>query len=257
MQFTEALVGSTTTVTLYAQWAPIRTTTLTYNLNYAGAAEISPVTIETPNERYAIAQEDPTREGYTFLGWTTDQPGIRARVKYGNQIQADTLVPENNILYAQWSPSLTVKKVVEGNMGDSNKEFTFMITSTDSSLSGSFGNLTFTGGSASFTLKDGESRTISGVPVGSTYTIAETSYLTAGYTTTVAINNETPQESSFASFGSTSPTTMTFTNEKEVLPPTGVHRDGMPFFIMTAIALCAGAWLIYRYFRSRKAKHLI
>ncbi len=54
-------------VTMYAQWKPIAYA-ITYNLNGGEVATENPATytIETPN----FTLMNPTREGYTFLGWT-------------------------------------------------------------------------------------------------------------------------------------------------------------------------------------------
>lgn len=83
---------------------------------------------------------------------------------------------------------LTVKKTVVG--GDSQREFGFAVTLTDGdgeSVSGTFGKgehaVTFAGGKATFTLKDGEEKTIAGLPVGARYTVTEDA--AEGYTTTV------------------------------------------------------------------------
>lgn len=84
--------------------------------------------------------------------------------------------------------SLTVKKTVVG--GDSQREFGFTVTLTDGDgepVSGTFGKgehaVTFTDGKATFTLKDGEEKTIAGLPVGARYTVTEDA--AEGYTTTV------------------------------------------------------------------------
>lgn len=84
--------------------------------------------------------------------------------------------------------SLTVKKTVVG--GDSQREFGFAVTLADGDgepVSGTFGKgehaVTFAGGKATFTLKDGEEKTIAGLPVGAHYTVTEDA--AEGYTTTV------------------------------------------------------------------------
>ena len=83
--------------------------------------------------------------------------------------------------------SLTVKKTVVG--GDSQREFGFAVTLTDGDgepVSGTFGKgknaVTFTDGKATFKLKDGEEKAITGLPVGARYTVAEDA--AEGYTTT-------------------------------------------------------------------------
>lgn len=84
--------------------------------------------------------------------------------------------------------SLIVKKTVVG--GDSQREFGFTVALTDGDgepVSGTFGKgehaVTFTDGKATFTLKDGEEKTIAGLPVGARYTVTEDA--AEGYTTTV------------------------------------------------------------------------
>ena len=89
-------------VTLYAQWALIRETTLTYVYNYEGAPDPTTVSIETPNALYAIEENNPERTGYRFLGWTIDQAGNGTLYQKGDKIRVDTLDEETNKLYAQW-----------------------------------------------------------------------------------------------------------------------------------------------------------
>lgn len=83
--------------------------------------------------------------------------------------------------------SLTVKKTVVG--GDSQREFGFTVALTDGDgepVSGTFGKgenaVTFTDGRATFTLKHGGEKTITGLPVGARYTVTEDA--AEGYTTT-------------------------------------------------------------------------
>ena len=84
--------------------------------------------------------------------------------------------------------TLTVKKTVVG--GDSQREFGFTVTLTDGDgepVSGTFGEgedaVTFTDGRATFTLKHGGEKTITGLPVGARYTVTEDA--AEGYTTAV------------------------------------------------------------------------
>lgn len=84
--------------------------------------------------------------------------------------------------------SLTVKKTVVG--GDSQREFGFTVALTDGDgepVSGTFGKgehaVTFADGKVAFKLKDGEEKTVAGLPVGARYTVAED--VAEGYTTAV------------------------------------------------------------------------
>ncbi|MCH5194454.1 MAG: hypothetical protein J1F11_10865 [Oscillospiraceae bacterium] len=75
---------------------------------------------------------------------------------------------------------LTVSKTVTGPEGEKDKDFGFTVTLDDKLISGTFGDMTFTKGVASFTLKDGESVTADGLPSGITYIVTESG--SAGYT---------------------------------------------------------------------------
>lgn len=103
--------------------------------------------------------------------------------------------------------SLTVKKTVVG--GDSQREFGFAVTLTDRDgepVSGTFGKgknaVTFTDGRATFTLKDGEEKTVAGLPVGARYTVAEDA--AEGYTTSAeGAEGTVTEDSALAAFTNT------------------------------------------------------
>ncbi|MBO6161845.1 MAG: Cna B-type domain-containing protein, partial [Eubacterium sp.] len=100
---------------------------------------------------------------------------------------------------------LTVtKSVVSSTPADKQKSFTFTVTLNNTSVNGTFGDMTFTDGVATFTLKDGESKTATGLPVSVGYTVTEAS--TDGFTTT-----KTGDTGSI----STTASTAAFTNTKE------------------------------------------
>ena len=102
--------------------------------------------------------------------------------------------------------SLIVSKTVSGNWGDTDADFTFTVTLTgetdagaaSETVTGTFatrrtdaggsvtdGTIAFNGGvSSRFTLKDGESLTILGLPAGIGYTVTEAEADQNGYTTT-------------------------------------------------------------------------
>lgn len=109
--------------------------------------------------------------------------------------------------------SLTVKKTVVG--GDSQREFGFTVTLTDGDgepVSGTFGKgehaVTFTDGKATFTLKDGEEKTIAGLPVGARYTVTEDA--AEGYATTVDGTDGSKAEGTVTEAGATAAFTNTY-----------------------------------------------
>ena len=69
--------------------------------------------------------------------------------------------------------NLTVSKVVSGNAGETDKAFNFTVTLSNKTISGTYGDMTFTDGVAVFTLKHSESKTASGLPVGIYYSVEE------------------------------------------------------------------------------------
>lgn len=106
-----------------------------------------------------------------------------ATVKVGEN-ESQTTTTHNKV---SREGSLTVKKTVVG--GDSQREFGFTVALTDGDgepVSGTFGKgdgaVTFTDGRATFTLKHGGEKTITGLPVGASYTVTEDA--AEGYTTT-------------------------------------------------------------------------
>lgn len=109
--------------------------------------------------------------------------------------------------------SLTVKKTVVD--GDSQREFGFTVALTDGDgepVSGTFGEgenaMTFTDGRATFTLKHGGEKTITGLPVGASYTVTEDA--AEGYTTTVDGTDGSKAEGTVTEAGATAAFTNTY-----------------------------------------------
>ena len=115
---------------------------------------------------------------------TVDDIANTATVKVGEN-RAQTNTTHNSV---SREGSLTVKKTVVG--GDSQREFGFTVALADGDgepVSGTFGKgehaVTFAGGKATFTLRDGGEKTVAGLPVGACYTVTEDA--AEGYTTAV------------------------------------------------------------------------
>ena len=78
----------------------------------------------------------------------------------------------SNFTGKQETGSLSVSKEVKGTAGDTTKEFPFTVTLKDTTVNGTYGDLTFINGVASFTLKSGESKKSTGLPL-TQYTVTE------------------------------------------------------------------------------------
>jgi pilin isopeptide linkage protein/LPXTG-motif cell wall-anchored protein len=78
---------------------------------------------------------------------------------------------------------LTVNKTISGNGAVATDEFGFRVTLSDTTVNGTYGDMEFINGVATFTLKGGESKTASGLLSGTEYTVEETD--AKGYTSSV------------------------------------------------------------------------
>ncbi len=93
--------------------------------------------------------------------------------------------------------NLSVAKTVTGSGAETEREFEFTLTLTnnagvkvDNTYETSEGELTVTGGKATFTLKDGEMLTIYGIPEGTDYTVTEKDPAEYGYLITSTSGEE-------------------------------------------------------------------
>ena len=233
---------------LYAKWVPKRETTLNYNLNYEGAdPELYGKTIiKVPNEPYAIgsnsddpAKNDPSREGYKFLGWSTQKtPAENDKLlQKGEQIQVDTIKEKtDNVLYAQWQKlkevSLNITKIVRGGFGNVNESFNFEYAITGTGVTEKTGT---------FTLTSGNSKLLENIPEGATVTITETQV--NGYTASWKIGTDKETAGSACSYTVTdqavdgSQIEVTFFNQKDEVAPTGVTTDWLSSILMLLAGL--------------------
>ena len=81
----------------------------------------------------------------------------------------------NDVKIKESVGGLKVTKTVEGKDSDLTKDFNFTVTLTGAtSITGTYGEMEFNDGVATFTLKHGETKTATGLPTGYTYTVVET-----------------------------------------------------------------------------------
>lgn len=173
---------------------------------------------ETPTNGYTVSYKD----GYTAVA--DDKKEIFAADTDAADIQViNTFTkeddPEPGPDPKPETGSLTVSKTVAGNDGDTSKSFHFTVTLSNTSLSGTYGGMTFKNGVASFALKHGESKSASGLPVGVTYTVVEQEANKDGYTTTATGTGGTITKDVTAEAN--------FTNTKEDDPEPGPDPDSV------------------------------
>lgn len=123
--------------------------------------------------------------------------------------------------------NVTVKKEVTGNMGDTNKKFSFTHNGTP------------------FELQDKGTEVFTGVKYGTEFTVSENDYSNDGYTTSYKVNNGDKNNGSACTTTVTAPTTITFTNDKTINPPNGIITTIAPYAIMVVLAAGAGVYFVY------------
>ena len=115
---------------------------------------------------------------------------------------------------------LTVKKTVSGKGADIGDQFRFEVTLSDKTVNGTFGDMEFKDGVASFTLKGGESKTAKGLPEGVEYEVTETDADQNGYVTT--------SEHAKGTILADEEVTATFVNKKEPENPSKPENPTKP-----------------------------
>lgn len=135
--------------------------------------------------------------------------------------------------------SLTVNKQVTKEVNPTSSfRIKVTLTGAGTGLSGTYGDMTFNEGIATFDLKNNESITAAGLPDGTTYTVEENSY--DDYTTTYAGNNGT--------IGVGTDSVVTVTNERKpiALPLTGSDGVGPTYLAGIAVLAAAAVWMHIR-----------
>ena len=86
--------------------------------------------------------------------------------------------------------NLTVSKTVTGNKGNRTKDFDFYVVLGDETINGTFGDMTFENGKTMIQLRHGESKTASGLPEGTAFSVREEN----NYAYTVSVNGKDGSE---------------------------------------------------------------
>ena len=90
-------------LTLYAKWNKVEATTYNVTFNTNGGSTITNVSVEEGNK--VSKPTDPTKEGYVFSGWFTNEDLTAA-------YDFDGVVNANLTLYAKWTLEEVVNEVV-------------------------------------------------------------------------------------------------------------------------------------------------
>ena len=126
------------------------------------------------NATYTVTETEAGKDGYV----TTPNVPISGKIEAGKDATA-SFTNSKTILRG----GLTVTKTVEGDAGDTGREWHFTVTIEDAGIHGTYGDMRFTNGVAMFTLKHDQSVTATGLPAGLSYTVTETEAGQEGYIT--------------------------------------------------------------------------
>ncbi len=114
-------INVTGNVTLYAQWTPTATFSVSYNAN-GGTGEHEDTGIVSGTEYTVKSDTDVgiTKADSTFTGWNTEAGGGGTEYQAGSKIN----VTADVTLYAQWTPTVTFSVSYNANGGTGEHEDT-------------------------------------------------------------------------------------------------------------------------------------
>ena len=138
-------------------------------------------TVELKGGETATAEGLPTEVTYTIT--EAAAAGFQQTGKTGDEGTISTTKSEAEFTNTREVGDLEVTKTVRSDMpADNNVEFEFTVTLSDTSINKTYSGVEFKNGVATFKLKHGEKKTITGLPTTVGYTVAETA--DNGFTTT-------------------------------------------------------------------------
>lgn len=206
---------------------------------------------------FTVTFEDDTTKTYTLYknnGYvlTADMPEKEIKSVAENPISgfvqagdfAVTSEPDtdNQIIYTVYTATnrldttdVTITKDVSGNMGDIRKDFEFTVESDKAlSVKGEFADykVSDNGKTITFNLKDTESVTIAGVPIGAKLTVTETN--ASPYTVTITVGED--DYTNGAVIPVTNGMSISVNNHYDVSIDTGVFMDSFPFIMMFSVS---------------------
>lgn len=244
------------------------------------SSTVTPTTVDGQNVEWSDVPSIPSKTSYVItVTARVTEPG-KDIFNTAHILEPDsTDTPSNTTYHTSKGLTLTIAKMVKGNLADPQKEFGFDISLGDSQpdlLSGlgttgsqytyrdelagvdlpGGGTAAFGDTASSVSLKHGQSVTFHDLPMGIKYLLNETS--NSGYVWAVSITNETSNAGA-ANTGAYSDLTQTtegflnsndaevdYANTKAGVPPTDVILEFWPYLLVLLLAVGIGTGLIIR-----------
>ena len=169
---------------------------------------------------YRVTETEADRDGYD-----TTKQGDEGVIPEGGTATA-TFDNAKTIAPPPTTGSLAVSKTVVGNTGDTERKWTFTVRMGDTSINGTYGDMTFVDGVATFQLGHGESAKASGLPAGVAYVVTEAEANQDGYATAATGDTGT------ISGGRTARAGFTNTRETPQVPPAGDGASPLLWFLL-------------------------
>ena len=217
--------------------------TITFDANGAGSVSLSSgqqITIGGIPSGSSYTVQEATSNEDNALKYDVTYNG--AQTVPSGTLSADATVA---VVNAVQEGALSVTKHVTGEV-NSTRNFTFTVKlgGSGANLTGTYGDMEFSNGEATFTLADGQTKTAEHLPAGATYTVTEEP--NDNYTTT-----SENAEGTIAK-GATSQASFTNTRSMSSLPLTGSDGVGLTYLAGIAVLAAAAAWMHIR--RNASAK---
>lgn len=239
---------------------------VTYNYYVVGPAGLNDAaagSVSLATETIASATGDPegstatANANYKFVGWFKDEACTDPVGESDATLTDNHLDPLKNAdgiytggsFYAKFvldTTTVTIEKIVAGNMGDRSKtfEFTYSATrvgETTAALTGTF------------PLNHLGTQLIENVPIGATLIITETN--AAGYTITAEASkgevNCDKEKYTVTATVAADTGKITITNTLDGTPDTGILLDSLPYVLILAVV---GAALVLWFIRKRRVE---
>lgn len=180
---------------------------------------------DLPVGGYTVKEQTPENvTGYDFKGATYSS--ANGEITLASSAPGQVTVTNK---YEIKKVDVTVKKVLDGNMYDSNDKFDFTVN-----------------GNKDATLSNNEEKKYT-VDYGSTFTVTEEDN-SKGYELTKVESDKnigSKITNGYKIDGVTEDTTITFTNTKTIQPPNGIITTIAPYAIMVVLAAGAGVYFVY------------
>ena len=202
---------------------------------------------------------------YVLDGWYPENADGGAcgdkKITTWSYLPTDTELKDGTVnFYAHYTPLYTtvkIKKLVTGSMGDKSKQFNFTVSikNGDMYLPFEINDTSYTETKpANILLKNDETTTLTKVPVGATVTITEDDYSGSRYETSYAIKNSDSGKNRIATISDIQqlnndeniPHEVTFTNNKDAIPDTGLDLNTTPYILALGIVAAGAGVLLFR-----------